>query len=288
MLNWIRQLALPPMPQLLQHSLAGSAPPAIEVSANWLAPLLADAPLQALADSRVPVTLFAPTDAALRDAGMSPAAMPPAALQRWLMAHLSVLDSPAAAVVRTLDGGLLRRCCGGAWLDASGTRVCELQAGPRLGSLRVLLLDRPLVPASASLWAQIAADPGLACFADALDRTGLASLLGCTGPITVFAPSNAGLDRAAARLGLRRRALWTDPVRLGELLRQHVVAGRWSSLDLPWGSGLRTWGHTPLQLTPLGQLRAGGCSLQALAEGSDQPCHNGVLHRLHDALLPAG
>lgn len=294
MLNWIRELALLPMPHLLPHGQGGGAFLAAgadaELKADWLVPVLAGAALQSFASGRVPVTLFAPTDAALRRAGLAPQALPLAQQQQWLMRHLTVLDSPAAAVVRMLDGGLLRndgRDGSDAWFDASGARVCELQPGPQLGSLRVLLVDRPLQPASVSLWQQIAAEPGLARFADALDRTGLAALLGCTGPFTVFAPSNAGLDRAAARLGLRRHALWADPARLGQLLRQHVVPGRWSSLDLPWGGGLRTWGHTPLQLTPLGQLRAGCCTVQALADGSDRPCQNGVLHRLHDALLPA-
>lgn len=289
MLNWIRTLALPPMSHLLPLGQGGSgASPsgAARLTADWLAPAMADAQLQSLANSRVPATLFAPTDAALRHAGVSPQALPPLVLQRWLMRHLTVLDSPAAAVVRMLDGSLLRRDASASWLDASGEQVCELGPGPALGSLRVQLVDRPLEPASANLWQQIAVEPGLDCFAEALDRTGLAPLFRCAGPFTVFAPSNAGLERAAARLGLRRRALWTDPVRLGSLLRQHVVSGRWCSADLPWGGGLRTWADMPLQLTPLGQLQASGCTAQALADGSDRPCINGVLHRLHDALLP--
>lgn len=288
MLNWIRELVLPPMPHLLPHGQGGGGRAAAELKADWLVPLLSGAQLQSLARSEVPVTLFAPTDAAVHQAGLSPQTMSLLVQQRWLMRHLTALDNPAAALVRMLDGSLLRQDGAGSWRDASGERVGGLQLGPGRGSLRVLLVDRTLQPAAASVWQLIAAQPGLALFADALERTGLAPLLGCAGPFTVFAPSDAGLERAAARLGLRRHALWADPARLGELLRQHVVPGRWYSLDLPWGGGLRTWTETPLQLTPLGQLRAGGCTVQALADGSDQPCSNGVLHRLHDALLPAG
>jgi uncharacterized surface protein with fasciclin (FAS1) repeats len=208
----------------------------------------------------------------------------------WAAAQLQPLigGSPVPVTLLVPTDAALRRTGSGAWLDAGGARVSELGRAPSPGSVRLLLVDSPLQPAVASLWEQIAAEPGLARLADALERTGLAALLGCAGPFTVFAPSDAGLDRAAARLGLSRRALWSDPARLAELLRQHVVAGRWSSLDLPWGGQLRTWGPTPLQLTPLGLLRAGGCTGQSLADGSDQPCRNGVLHRLHDALLPAG
>lgn len=298
MLNWIRELAMPSMPQLLQHGQGGRAIEAAQVGAgatvDWLRPVWAHARLQSLVSGPAPLTLFVPTDAALRQAGMTPQALPISLQQQWLMCHLAAIDDPAASLVRMMDGSLLRRegregrDGGSAWRDASGARVCELRQELGSGGLRLRVVDRALQPASATLWEQVAADPGLARFADALDRTGLAPLLGCAGPFTVFAPSNAGLDRAAARLGMSRRSLWSDPARLGELLRQHVVPGRWSSLELPWGAVLRTWTDTPLQLTPLGLLRAGGCTVQALAAGSDQPCRNGVLHRLHDALLPAG
>jgi uncharacterized surface protein with fasciclin (FAS1) repeats len=286
MLNWIRELALPPLPGLLPQGPGGatSAPLAVaRQTPGWLA--LAMAQLQPFTVGPGPVTLFAPTDAALLQAGVSPHHLPAAAFQQWLMRHLTLLDSPTATVVRMLDGSLLRRDAGKGWRDASGERVGELGGEAGAGSLRLQWVDRPLQPASASLWQQIAAEPGLGRFAEALQRTGLAPLLGCSGPFTVFAPSDAGLDRAAARLGLRQRALWADPARLGRVLRQHVVPGRWSSLDLPWGGQLRSWAEKPLRLTPLGQVLAGGCIVQALADGSDQPCSNGVLHRLHDALL---
>ncbi len=288
MLNWIQALALLPLPHLLPPGAGGaSSTPAPGLPHDgWLEPVLRSAQLQSLTRSRTPMTLFAPTDAALQRAGLALDALCAEALQLWLMRHLTLLDSPSAAVVSMLDGSLLRRDVGGRWRDASGALVREVQPEVGLGHLRVRRIDGPLRPATASLWHQIAADPALARFAEALDRTGLGPMLGCAGPFTVFAPSNAALDRAPARLGLRRLALWSDPARLGGLLRQHVVPGRWCSADLPWGGSLRNWAGASLHLTPLGHLRAGGCIAQALADGIDQPCRNGVLHRLHDALLP--
>ena len=289
MLNWIRELALPPLPRLMPYGAGATSPvatPAVsaEPTLDWLAAVAE--PLQALAHGPQRVTLFAPTDAALRQAGVSPQHLPPTVLQQWLLRHLTVLDDSTAAVLPMLDGSLLRRDGTAGWRDASGQRVAELRAEAGPARLRLLWVDRSLQPASGSLWQQIAAEPGLGRFADALERTGLAPLLGCTGPFTVFAPSDAGLDRAAARLGLSRRALWTDTALLGRLLRQHIVPGRWASLELPWGGQLRSWADAPLRLTPLGQVCAGACTVQPLAAGSDQPCSNGVLHRLHDALLP--
>ncbi|RZL40110.1 MAG: hypothetical protein EOP35_01845 [Rubrivivax sp.] len=291
MLNWIGKLTRPPMSHLLPRGVGAGAspcvPPQATATAGWLAPLLDGELLRSLAASRAPVTLFAPTDIALRRAGVSPQTFDPATQQAWLMRHLTLLDSPADSLVRMLDGSLMRRDGARHWLDAGGVRVLDLGPGEGRGTLRVRLLDRPLEPAAGSVWEQLAAEPGLARFAGALDRTGLAPLLNCTGPFTVFAPSDVGLERAAARMGLARRALESDTVELGRLLRQHIVPGRWSSRDLPWGGGLNTWADAPLHFTPLGQLRAGGCLLQTLAPGSDQPCRNGVLHRLHHALLPA-
>jgi len=289
MLNWIRELALPSLPHLMPRGSGGGASVAATAAGaaptlDWLA--AAGAPLQALVHGPSRVTLLAPTDGALRQAGVSPQHLPSADLQQWLLRHLSVVDDPAASVLPMLDGSLLRRDGADGWRDASGRRVAELRAEAGPGRLRLLWVDRVLQPASASLWQQIAAEPGLARFADALERTGLAPLLGCAGPFTVFAPSDAGLDRAAARLGLSRRALWSDPAQLGSLLRQHVVPGRWASLELPWGGQLRSWAEAPLRLTPLGQVCACACTVQPLAAGSDQPCSNGVLHRVDDALLP--
>lgn len=285
MLNWIRELTVPPMTRLMPHGAAtASAFVAERPTLDWLA--AAAAPLRGLARGPQRLTLFAPTDAAMRQAGVSLHQQPAMAMQQWLSRHLSVADDTLAEVLPMLDGSLLRREAPAAWRDASGQRIGQLhtEAGP--GGLRVVCVDRPLQPASVSLWQQLAADPGLVRFADALERTGLAQVLDCAGPFTVFAPSDDGLDRAAARLGLSRRALWSDAAQLSRVLRQHVVPGRWSSLELPWGGQLRSWADSPLHLAPLGHVRAGGDLAQPLAAGSDQPCSNGVLHRLRDALLP--
>ena len=260
--------------------------PAASPSIHWLDAAMRQAELGALLHAPLGTTLFAPTDDALHAVGLRPAELPREALQRWLLGHLTLASPQEAGLLPLLDGNLLRRAdAGPGWVDGEGAPV-RLLGRPRLrGQLRVQPIDRPLAAPAQSLWDRVAADPARARLASALERCGLRELLGCSGPFTLFAPTGAALDRAAARLGLGPAALWQDPARLRTLLLDHIVPGRWLSSDLPWAGQLRTLGEHCLNLQALGLLRSGDLSLP-LARGSNQPCGNGVLHRLSEVLLP--
>lgn len=141
-----------------------------------------------------------------------------------------------------------------------------------------------LARARLSLWDAVAADPTLARLADALERCGLQPLLNGARPLTLFAPTDPGLDRAAARLGLGRQ-LWRRTELLRPLLLHHLVDGAWPLRRLPWPGALDSLAGRPVQLTALGLLRSGDLGL-ALGPGSDRRCRNGRLHRISEALLP--
>lgn len=282
MLDWL-QLLNPAAPRhLLAPGAAGAAP---APSAQWLAPVLAAARLSS-PPSSCGLTLLAPSDDALAEAGVAPAELAPADLQRWLLRHLTLDDVAAGGSVQMLDGQLLlREGAPRQWRDSDGRWVRPLGRVTARAGIAVQLVDRALVPVTGSLWARIAAEPGLAGFAAALQHTGLDGLLDCSGPFTVLAPSNRGLARAAARLGLGPAALWADRDRLATLLLHHLLPGRWSGSALPWGGALRTLAGERLHFSALGLLRSGDLLLP-LAEGSDRSGSNGVLHRLDEALLP--
>lgn len=280
MLNaWTSWLPMPQLPLM-------PPTPAASPSCQWLDAAVRRAELGALLHAPLGTTLFAPTDDALWAAGLHPAEWAREPLQRWLLGHLTLASPQKDGLLPLLDGNLLRRAeTGPGWMDGEGAPL-RLVGPPRMREqLRVQAIDRPLAAPTQSLWQRVVADPALARLATALERCGLHELLGCSGPFTLLAPTGAALDRAAARLGLGPGAFWNDTGRLRALLLGHVVPGRWASGDLPWAGRLRTLGDGALNLEALGLLRSGDLSLP-LAPGSDQPCSNGLLHRLGEVLLP--
>lgn len=287
------KLLSPWMPRW-QSALMPPSPSAAAPACSWVAATLARADLGALRHAPAGTTLLAPTDDALARAGVAPADAEAVVLQRWLLGHLTLGSPRDDGLLPLLDGSLLRRAEGvapssthAAWLDAAGHTV-NLPGRPWwMGQLRVQPIDRVLSPAVHSVADAVAGDPSLSRLAEGLVRCGLAPILASSGPFTLLAPSNAALDRAAARLGLSAAGLWHDTERLRALLLRHVVPGRWSSAELPWPGRLRTLAEGELTLDAVGRVRSGDLGVP-LAPGSDQPCTNGVLHRVPEVLLPAG
>lgn len=257
-------------------------------AARWLDDALRQAQLSALLQAPPGVTLLAPTDEALQAAGLTPAQWTAEQLQRWLLGHMTLATPRDAGVLPLLDGGLLRRAEQAAgWVDADGAAV-HLAGRPVMRQgLQVQHIDRPLSAPRQTLWQRVVADAALARLAAALEHAGLQAWLGFSGPFTLFAPTGEALDHAAARLGLSPAALWRDADRLRDLLLHHIVPGRWASSELPWPGQLRTLAGGVLRLDAFGRLRSGDLAVP-LGCGSDQPCSNGVLHRVPEALLPPG
>lgn len=258
------------------------------------------------------LTLLVPEDAAflafdaeLEQGGSSWAAFcaDTAGLRRWLLGH--VLPQPCSAQalrhsgpqLDTLGAHALRLMPPGACklapsepatltlLDASGHSARVLssrQTGPQR---HLHVIDRVLQPATQSLLDLLAQDPEHRDFLAALHRTGMHALLAANGPLTVLAPSNAGMARLAPRLGLRARELAQRPAWLRQVLLHHLLPGDCPVAELPWGEALRSVAGEALGLSPLGLLGEGD-QLQPLLAGSDQPARNGRLHRVEQMLIP--
>lgn len=270
-----------------------------ELSINWLVQGLRSAGMSSLIEQGQGLSLLAPSDAALQRhlsaSGLSFDALlaDSRGLCQLLLEHL--LASPLGSVeaveplpLATLGRGLLRLAPGlpqPRLLDGHGGSARLRARGLRWGSLQVHIIDNVLSPPQHKLLDLLARSPQHSLLAEALQRSGLEPVLRAQGPFTLLAPENQGMERLAARMGLRQRSLMTDPALLADVLRHHLLAGCWPSHSLPWGSQARSLQGELIDFSALGLIGSHGSS-QALLPGSDLSASNGVMHRLADALLP--
>ena len=234
---------------------------------QWLPQALRSAALDSLLSHGHGLCLLAPDDAALArwlagrdlDAWLADGA----AVRELLLDHVLLQPLPAApgsaepASLGQALVGWLPSLKAPRLLDARGDSAGLSGPALALGQLTVQPIDAVLQRPAASLLQLLAREPALSDCAEMVERAGLACVLRSRGPFTFFAPSNDGLARIAARLGMRRRALLADAGLLSELLRYHLVAGRLASHELPWGGQLPSLQGAALRLSPLGLLDDG-------------------------------
>jgi uncharacterized surface protein with fasciclin (FAS1) repeats len=300
MFNW-QGLATKSGPWLCSEPAAASAdaPAAPRPLCDWIAPALDTAGLGSLVSHGDGLTLLAPSDAALdqwlQRESLDRAGLlaDPDRLRRLLLPHVlpQHLSSAALRQSRALSGlspalTAVQAGPAGPLLLDGRQRSARLIAGDlRLGRLHIHLIDRVLEAPAQHLLGLVQQRHEFSDLAEALERSGLSCVLRSQGPFTLFAPSNDGLALLAARLGLRRRSLLANSALLADVLRHHLVSGRFASNELPWGGRLNTLRGTVLLFSPLGLIGEGG-DAQPLQQTGELPASNGVLHRLSQALLP--
>jgi uncharacterized surface protein with fasciclin (FAS1) repeats len=303
MFTLIRQLLPPLQTHLLPDSPAGwGEAAAAEHSSSRFEALLVAADMASLLNGRTELSLLVPTDEAITEwhvslgLGWDELLCDTPRLSAMLLGHvlpaaLSVDALSSAALLITANGlivhvqtdGCGAEPCSLRLLDGNGTRVRHLSS-QALGRSIVHRLDAVLRPPHHSLIQLLETRPELSLLAEAMRLSGLDSLLACTGPFTLLAPLNDGMEHLAARLGLGRSALFNDTATLRGVLQHQLLAGRYSSGELPWGSTLHSLQGGPLHLNHLG-LVSDGLAALPLLPGSDQPASNGVLHLIAQPLI---
>ena len=303
MLTLLRQLLTPQKMHLMPDSPVGlGAAAAAEQPASRFEALLAAADMTSLLDGRTELSLLVPTDQAVTDWHVSlglrwdELLCDTERLRTMLLGHvlpaaLSFDALSSATLLITVNGQMVHistQFTGAgrpslSLLDGSGSRVHHLSSRA-LGRSIVHRLDAVLRPAHLSLVQMLEVRPELSLLAEAMRVSGLDSLLGCTGPFTLLAPLNDGMEHLAARLGLGRSTLFNDTATLRGSLQHQMLAGRYSSGELPWGSTLHSLQRRPLHLNHLG-LISDGLAAQPLLPGSDQSASNGVLHLIAQPLI---
>ncbi|CAN5369579.1 hypothetical protein BH11CYA1_BH11CYA1_30470 [soil metagenome] len=114
----------------------------------------------------------------------------------------------------------------------------------------------------------------------ALKKAGAVGMLRIHGPITVFAPSNAGWAKMTKE---NREGLMNDPKRLKEVLKYHVVKGKYTASDLADKRSLKTVEGESLMIdNKSGTVVVDGC----IVTTADVPCDNGVIHIIDAVAIP--
>ncbi|MGS0755321.1 fasciclin domain-containing protein [Roseateles sp. GG27B] len=303
MLTLLRQLLTLPHMHLMPDSPVGWGEAAAAAHSNSrFEALLVAADMASLLNGRTELSLLVPLDQAITDWHVSlglrwdELLCDTPRLHAMLLGHvlpaaLSLDALSSAALLITANGSLLHvqaECAGAArpalsLLGGNGDRARHLSSHP-LGRSIVHRLDAVLRPAEHNLAQMLGARPELSLLAEAMRLSGLDSLLGCAGPFTLLAPLNDGMEHLAARLGLGRSALFNDTATLRSALQHQLLAGRYSSGELPWGSTLHSLQGRPLHLNHLG-LVSDGLAALPLLPGSDQSASNGVLHLIAQPLI---
>jgi uncharacterized surface protein with fasciclin (FAS1) repeats len=292
--DWLNLVTVPPA--RLQPAAVSAQP---HPPSGWLPAALDAAGLGSLISQGAGLTLLAPTDQALaqwlKAEGLTQDTLlaDTARLRRLLLLHvlpqrLSTAELQQSRPLSGLSPALIGVQAGptGPLLIDGRQRSARLIAGDlRLGALHLHLIDRVLEAPGQHLLGLIQQRKEFSDLAEALARSGLDCVLRSQGPFTLFAPSNDALALLAARLGLRRRSLLADAGLLADVLRHHLVCGRFASKDLPWGGRLTSVLGSALVFSPLG-LIGEDADAQPLQQQGEMPASNGVLHRLSQALLP--
>ncbi len=114
----------------------------------------------------------------------------------------------------------------------------------------------------------------------ALKKANAVGMLRIRGPITVFAPSNAGWAKMNKE---NREGLMNDPKRLKDVLKYHVVKGKYTAADLANKSSLATLqGESLMIVNKSGTVVVDGC----IVTTADVPCDNGVIHIIDAVAIP--
>jgi len=115
---------------------------------------------------------------------------------------------------------------------------------------------------------------------EAFKKANEVGLLRMHGPITVFAPSNAGWGKMTKE---NREGLMNDPKRLKDVLKYHVVKGKYSAADLADKRSLTTVeGQSLMVDNKSGTVVVDGC----IVTTADVPCDNGVIHIIDAVAIP--
>ena len=249
-----------------------------------------------------PFTVFAPTDAAFKAAGIDQAyitANTKEALAAVLKYHV-LGKKVAAADIATADNTLVSTLGGDVFVtkntggvSVNGAKVTTADVSASNGVIHII--DRVLLPNSKDLVATLQADASYSLLVAAVVKTALVSTLQGAGPFTVFAPNDAAFialgapySTVAGIQGLNA----TQTAGLKDILLFHVVGARVFSPNLKPGA-VPTAGGKSVTVNLDGGVKIQGTAATNVANVVTSPvgkfnllATNGVIHTIDKVLIP--
>lgn len=134
-------------------------------------------------------------------------------------------------------------------------------------------------PSPMSVADTIAAKPELSTLSSLVVKAGLTDTLKGTGPLTVFAPTNAAFAKVPAKT---LEDLGKDPAKLKAVLTYHVVPGKVMAADVK-NSNAKTVNGANLALSKAGDFVT---VEDGMVQTADVSATNGVVHIIDSVLIP--
>jgi uncharacterized surface protein with fasciclin (FAS1) repeats len=246
-----------------------------------------------------PFTLFAPTNAAftaaLTELGLSKAQLfgnttllTAVLTYHVLGAEVRAADVPAERAVTTLQGGIFKptAVAGGLAIVDGRNRVANIVRTDIVCSNGVIhKLDRVLLPADKNIVQTAQALPDFSILVDAVVAAGLVPALSATGPLTVFAPTNAAFAALLDELDTTAEALLANTELLTAVLTYHVVAGRVLKSGVPVGAPITTLQGGSFSVNAQLAITDGRMRMANIV-ATDVLTSNGVIHVIDRVILP--
>ncbi|MEO1233058.1 MAG: fasciclin domain-containing protein [Myxococcota bacterium] len=258
---------------------------ATDTGLNSLVSALETAGLTAALQGTDAFTLFGPDEAAFAAAGALPT--DPDLLANLLLYHVLPFEADSTVVaqgtaLRTSAGLRLPVDRAASPITVDGAGVTTLDVRARNGVLHVI--DRVLMPPNAPELVGALTETSTLAAVLGMASASVQNAVAAPGPITVFAPVNAGFD------AIDSASLLADPAFLDEVLSFHVSQGQVLLSDLQTGQSLTMANGQTLTV----QVRVGGEIVLADASSrtvriveSDLRVANGVVHLVDRVLLPS-
>jgi len=257
--------------------------------------------LESTLDGVGPFTVFAPTNnafsALLTELGLSKAQLladrtllTSVLTYHVLPAKVEKAGVPLGKAITTVQGGYFKveAATGGALTIQDGrNRSSAITATNVAASNGVVhVIDKVILPPNRNIVQTAQALPDFSVLVEAVVAANLATALSGSGPLTVFAPTNAAFTDLLTRLGRTKAQLLADTALLTSVLRYHVVNGRVLKADVPLGAPIATLEPNKTFTVDNTLTITDARGNKAKIVSTDVFTANGVIHVIDKVILP--